>query len=199
MRLWCEKLSVERGGRTVFSGLDLKAGPGELVTLTGPNGSGKTSLLKAIAGVLRPQSGEVRFEGGGEEGSLAQQAHLIGHGVANKPALSVLENLQFWTAFLGGGKEEAALRAFGLEDLAHLPAAVLSAGQQRRLALARLVAVIRPVWLLDEPSVGLDKGALERLAHHMREHLKTGGIIIAATHADLDVKWARRIDLGASA
>jgi heme exporter protein A len=196
MQFSCEGLAVERGGRMIFSGLNLSAGSGEFVALTGPNGSGKTSLLKALAGVLTPQSGRIELKGGRADLGVAQQLHLVGHGVAIKPALSVIENIQFWTGFLGGREGEAGLQSFGLAELAHLPAAVLSAGQQRRLSLSRLIAVSRPIWLLDEPSVGLDSRSLERLDDHMARHLNAGGIIIAATHADLSVKWTRRIDLG---
>jgi heme exporter protein A len=196
MRLNGESLAVERGGRLIFSGLNLTAGAGELVVLTGRNGSGKTSLLKLIAGLLEPKAGRLVLSGGDEDLTIGQQAHLVGHQQALKPALTVAENLQFWAGFLGGGEIEAGLQAFGLGDLSDLPAGVLSQGQRRRLCLSRLFLTDRPIWLLDEPSVGLDSVALGRLALHMGQHLKTGGIIIAATHADLGIKWTRKTELG---
>lgn len=196
MRLNGESLAVERGGRLIFSGLNLTAGAGELVVLTGRNGSGKTSLLKLIAGLLEPKAGRLVLMGGDENLTIGQQTHLIGHQQALKPALTVLENLQFWGGFLGEGEIEAGLQAFGLGDLSGLPAAVLSQGQQRRLCLSRLSLAHRPIWLLDEPSVGLDSMALRRLALHMGQHLKAQGIIIAATHADLGMRWTRKIELG---
>jgi heme exporter protein A len=196
MRLNGESLAVERGGRLVFSSLNLTAEAGELVVLTGRNGSGKTSLLKLIAGLLQPKAGRLVFTGGDEDLNIGQQAHLIGHQQALKPALTVLENLQFWAGLLGGREIEAGLQAFGLGDLGGLPAAVLSQGQQRRLCLSRLFLADRPIWLLDEPSVGLDNMSLGRLAFHMGQHLKARGIIIAATHADLGMKWTRKIELG---
>lgn len=196
MRLNGESLAVERGGRLIFSGLNLTAGAGELVVLTGRNGSGKTSLLKLIAGLLEPKAGRLVLSGGDDDLTIGQQAHLVGHQQALKPTLTVAENLQFWAGFLGGGEIEAGLQAFGLGDLSDLPAGVLSQGQRRRLCLSRLFLTDRPIWLLDEPSVGLDSVALGRLALHMGQHLETGGIIIAATHADLGIKWTRKTELG---
>ncbi len=119
--------------------------------------------------------------------ATGQQAHLIGHGLALRSGLTVEENLAFWTSFLGGGNVASGLEAFGLDQLAHLPAGVLSAGQQRRLSLARLAAVGRPIWLLDEPSVGLDRTSLKQLNFQMGNHLSGGGIIIAASHGDFDI------------
>jgi heme exporter protein A len=196
MRLTGESLAVERGGRLIFSGLDLTAAAGELVVLTGRNGSGKTSLLKLIAGLLEPSTGRLELTGGDEDLSISQQTHLVGHGHAFKPALTVYENLQFWAGFLGGREVETGLEAFGLSKLGGLPAGVLSAGQQRRLNLSRLFLVHRPIWLLDEPSVGLDNKSLGQLRFHMGEHLTAGGLIIAATHSELGMKWTRNIELG---
>ena len=196
MQLEGQGLTLERGGRAIFRNLSFAAGAGELVLLTGRNGSGKTSLLKLIAGLLRPIQGDVALSGGRSDLTIGQQTHLIGHGVALRSGLTVLENLAFWTSFLGGGEAASGLEAFGLGSLAHLPAGVLSAGQQRRLSLARLAAVERPIWLLDEPSVGLDRASLKQLNLQMGNHLGTGGIIIAASHGEFEVPSARRIELG---
>jgi len=135
----------------VFSGLDFEASAGEALAVTGPNGSGKTSLLRLIAGLLTIAEGAISLEGGEAELSLPEQAHYLGHRDALKPALSVLENLAFWRDFLDGEALDAgtSLAAVGLGHAAHLPAAYLSAGQRRRLSLARLLAARRPIWLLD--------------------------------------------------
>jgi heme exporter protein A len=196
MRLSGEGLAVERGGRVVFSGVNLALTEGEILVLTGRNGAGKTSLLKLIAGILKPSSGALSLAGGHGDLSIGQQTHLVAHNDALKPALTVEENLQFWTGFLGGDGVEAGLQAFGLGELAGVPAGVLSAGQQRRLSLARLVAVHRPIWLLDEPTVGLDDPSLDQLALQMREHLKAQGLIVAATHGARPVRATSKIDLG---
>src|SRR6516165_3729746 len=154
MRLLGRGVGCVRGGRDVFSGLDFEVPAGEALAVTGRNGSGKTSLLRLIAGLLTPAGGSIALEGGEAELTLAEQTHYLGHRDALKPALSVLENLAFWRDFLGGETADASdgLKAVGLDHTAHLPAAYLSAGQRRRLSLARLVSVQRPVWLLDEPT-----------------------------------------------
>jgi heme exporter protein A len=196
MRLSASDLACFRGGREVFAGLSFSLASGEALTVTGRNGAGKSSLLRMMAGLLRAAAGDLRLEGGDPERSLPEQAHYLGHQDALKPALSVAENLSFWIAYLGGsGAPEAALSAVGLQSLAGLPAAYLSAGQRRRLSLARLVAIARPVWLLDEPTSALDAAAQETLFALMRGHLATGGLIVAATHAPLDL-GTRELRLG---
>jgi heme exporter protein A len=187
MRLSGRDVRCVRGGREVFSGLDFAASAGEALAVTGPNGSGKTSLLRMIAGLLAMAGGSIGLEGGGRELTLAEQAHYLGHRDALKPALSVVENLSFWADFLGGETYDARqyLAEVGLDHAAHLPAAYLSAGQRRRLSIARLLAVRRPIWLLDEPTSALDAAGQSLFAALMRDHLARGGLIIAATHVPL--------------
>jgi heme exporter protein A len=197
MQLQAENLSCVRGGREVFGDLSFSVASGEALIVTGHNGAGKSSLLRAIAGLVRLAEGRLALHGGNAEMSVGEQAHYLGHLDALKPGLSVLENLRFWTAWFGGGDAEAALEAVELSPLAALPAAYLSAGQRRRLSLARLVAVSRPVWLLDEPTTALDVDAQARLAGLMRGHLAGGGIIVAATHSDIGLAGARGLRLGA--
>jgi heme exporter protein A len=197
MRLSGRGVRCVRGGREVFAGLDFAASSGEALAVTGPNGSGKTSLLRLIAGLLTIADGSIDLEGGEAELTLPEQAHYLGHRDALKPALSVTENLSFWRDFFGGeafdGKE--SLAAVGLNHAAGLPAAYLSAGQRRRLSIARLLAVRRPVWLLDEPTSALDDAGQNLFAALMRDHLARGGLIVAATHAPLGIE-ARELRTG---
>ena len=197
MRLSGRGVRCVRGGREVFSGLDFAVSSGEAMAVTGPNGSGKTSLLRLIAGLLTVAGGSIDLEGGEAEMTLPEQAHYLGHRDALKPALSVLENLSFWRDFLGGEPFDAdkSLAAVGLDHATHLPAAYLSAGQRRRLSVARLLTVRRPVWLLDEPTSALDAAGQSLFAGLMQEHLACGGLIIAAIHAPLGVQ-AKQLQLG---
>ena len=189
MRLLGREVGCVRGGREVFSGLSFEVKSGEALAVVGPNGSGKTSLLRLIAGVLMPAAGSIVLEGGDGELTLAEQAHYLGHRDALKPALSVAENLTFWRDFLGGATSDLAenLANVELEHAARLPAAFLSAGQRRRLSIARLLTVHRPVWLLDEPINALDTAGQKLFAQLMGDHLARGGLIIAATHTPLGV------------
>jgi heme exporter protein A len=198
MRLSGRDLACLRGGREVFAGLNFAAESGEALVVTGHNGAGKTTLLRLIAGLLEPAQGEVQLSGGAADASLPEQAHYLGHRDALKPALTVLENLQFWYAFLGGRDAPAAsaLEPVGLAGLAGLPAGYLSAGQRRRLSVARLLAAPRPVWLLDEPTAALDSAGQQRLHGVMQAHLAGGGIIVAATHGPLGLDGAKELRLG---
>jgi heme exporter protein A len=199
MRLHAENLRCERGGRIVFSGMGFAVNAGELLELTGPNGSGKSSLLRLIAGLNQPSEGTIGLDGGMAELSIGQQAHYVAHQDAVKTALTVDENLRFWQGFLGGGDVARALDALDLVRLASYPAGLLSAGQKRRLALARLALVPRALWLLDEPTVGLDAQSSRRLVALMRGHLDRGGLIVAATHVPLGLAAAHNLDLAEKA
>jgi heme exporter protein A len=200
LRLSATGLGCVRGFRSVFNDLNLQLDSGEALALTGPNGAGKSSLLRLLAGLLRPSAGRVTLDGGGsDDRSMSERTHYLGHLDAFKPALSVRENIEFWVHYLGSDRDAAlALAAVGLESLRALPAAYLSAGQRRRLSLARLVAVPRPLWLLDEPASALDSAGQEMLAGLMRAHLAGGGMIVAATHGPLGVA-AKELQLGRSA
>ena len=195
-------LSCIRGERKVFANLTFSVSAGEALAVVGPNGSGKSSLLRLIAGLVAIASGTITLSGGDDNLTLAEQAHLLGHRDAIKPSLTVLENVAFWFAFLGGdvrrSSPAAALEAVGLSHLGHLPTAFLSAGQRRRLAIARLVALKRPLWLLDEPTTALDTAGQTMIAALMTDHLRNGGLIVAATHQPLGIS-ARELRLGGSA
>ena len=181
----------------MFSQLDFEASSREALAVTGPNGAGKTSLLRLIAGLLMPSAGSIELEGGEADLTLPEQAHYLGHRDALKPALSVAENLAFWRDFLGGDVSDPgeSLAAVGLGHTANLPAAYLSAGQRRRLSLARLIAIKRPIWLLDEPAATLDSAGQSLFAALMSDHLAQGGMVIAATHGPLGIN-ARELRIG---
>lgn len=195
MKLTADNLTCERGGRIVFAGIGFSLGEGQLMQLTGPNGAGKSSLLRLIAGLNEAAAGTLVLAGGDSDLTIGQQAHYIAHQEAVKTALTVEENLAFWREFLGGGSLEAALEAFALSRFASFQAGLLSAGQKRRLALARLALITRRLWLLDEPTVGLDTASLARLVAVMSAHLDRGGMIIAATHVPLGRDPDLRLDL----
>jgi heme exporter protein A len=184
----------------VFADLDFEVRASEAIAVTGPNGSGKTSLLRLVAGLLPAAGGSIDLWGGEAELTLPEQAHYLGHRDAIKPALSVLENLSFWRDFLGGGGADAAqgLSRVGLDHAAHLPAAYLSAGQRRRLSIARLLAAPRPLWLLDEPTSALDAAGQTLIADLMTDHLARGGLILAATHLPLGIP-ATELRIGGAA
>ena len=197
MRLSATDLACRRGGRDVFAGVSFSVASGESLTIRGRNGAGKSSLLRMMAGLVRVAGGQLSLEGGDPELTLGEQAHYLGHLDALKLSLSVEENLRFWSAFLGAAAADLdePLRAVGLDSLSNLPAAYLSAGQRRRLSIARLLTVKRPLWLLDEPTSTLDAAAQVRLGEIMQAHLAGGGIILAATHGPLQLDGARDLNL----
>lgn len=187
-------VTIERGGRIIVSGLSFRAEAGTALLLTGPNGVGKTSLIRACAGLLGLEQGTITLEGGDPELAVGEQAHLVGHLNALKPGMTVRENLLFWNEFLGQdganrprrlARIEDLLDRFLLHPLADVPCGYLSAGQKRRTALARLEAAARPVWLLDEPTVALDSFMRDLFISIVDDHLRDGGIVVAATHLPL--------------
>jgi heme exporter protein A len=198
VQLQAHSVACQRGGRTVFSNVSFALSSGQLLELKGPNGSGKSSLLRLIAGLSEPVEGQIALEGGSADLTIGQQAHYAAHQEAIKPPLTVIENLAFWGDFLGGGDIAAALDALDLTDLASYPAALLSAGQKRRLSLARLALVPRLLWLLDEPTVGLDSASLGRLMTLLRGHLSGGGLAVIATHVTLGLTADATLELGSS-
>jgi len=190
-------LACTRAGLPIFNGLAFEVGAGTALLVTGPNGSGKTTLLRLIAGLIHPTEGGVALAGADPEASVGEQAHYLAHHDTLKPSLTVAENLRFWAEFLGGtAPVDVALASVRLDGLATLPAAYLSAGQRRRLSLARLLAVHRPLWLLDEPTAALDAAGQAMLAAMMRDHLGAGGIIVASTHAPMELAGAQELRLG---
>lgn len=195
--LKAENLSCRRGGRLIFEGLSFRLGNSEAIALTGRNGAGKSSLIAMLCGRLRPAGGEMRIEGA-EDAPLAELSHLVGHRDGLKVTLTAQENLVFAQALLGeaGASPQDALSAVGLPHVAGLPVGYLSAGQRRRVALARLLVSRRPFWLLDEPMAALDAAAQAMLAGLMRDHLAQGGAILAATHGPLGLETARELRIG---
>ena len=200
-------LACVRGERLVFAGLGFALGDGGALVLHGPNGSGKSSLLRLMAGLLKPAQGALAW---GErpvaedpEGHRAR-LHYLGHLDAVKPVLSAAENLAFWAAAAGdsGDHKEGvakAMKRVGLLRLAEVPGRMLSAGQRRRLALARLFLTPADLWLLDEPTVGLDGESIARLEAGLAEHRQGGGRVVVATHTAIDLPGAERLDLAAFA
>jgi heme exporter protein A len=201
MRLIASELACHRGGRDVFAGVSFTLASGEALTISGRNGAGKSSLLRTIIGLVRPAAGRLTLEGGDPELNVAEQAHYLGHQDALKGSLSVAENLGFWAGFFDAPDIDVGkpLDAVGLGALAALPAAYLSAGQRRRLSIARLIAVPRPIWLLDEPASTLDATAQVRLADLMKSHLAGGGLILAAAHGSIGLDQAQQLRLGDAA
>ena len=199
MRLRAWDLAIERGGRRLFASLSLEADQGSALIVTGPNGAGKSSLLRALCGFLPLQAGGFALEGGDSERTVGEQAHYLGHADALKGALTAGENLAFWAGALGGDssrvRSRAALASLGLSHVIDFPAGALSAGQKRRVALARLLVARRPLWLLDEPTTALDAAAQAAFATIMQDHLSDGGIVVAATHAALGLAGAREVRL----
>ena len=184
VRLTGSGLTAVRGGRTVFTDISFSVGAGELLAVTGPNGAGKSTLLRLVAGLLRPSAGTVAMDPA-EDAGIGARVHYLGHLDALKPGMTVRQNLDFWRRLWNGDGVDAPLESVGLERLGDLPVAVLSAGQRRRVALARMLVSRRPIWLLDEPATALDAAAEAGLGRLIAEHLAGGGMAIAATHRDL--------------
>lgn len=195
--LQARDLACWRAERLVFAGLSFQVGPGEAIVLTGANGAGKSSLLRVLAGLLPPAEGELLWEGAdalADPQAHARRLRYLGHQDALKPSLTVAENLAFF-ARLHGGDVGTALATLNLSALSELPARLLSSGQKRRLALARLVLAPAPLWLLDEPTVGLDAASVTALGPLFAEHRARGGMVIAATHLPLPLSDARELCL----
>lgn len=204
-------LACIRSDRIVFAGLDFAVSPGGALVLSGPNGSGKSSLLRLMAGIASPAAGEIIWQGkpvSEDPERFFAHMHYVGHRDAVKPALTVRENLAFHAALRGGGdgnggdsdtRTENALDHVGLAPLADLPARMLSAGQTRRLTLARILATPAPLWLLDEPTIALDYRAVDRLRAAIDAHRAGGGMIVASTNVPLGIDDAENIDLAAHA
>lgn len=199
--LAADGLACRRGGRLVFEAVGFAVEPGDALLLLGANGTGKTSLLRLLAGFARPAAGSISWQGreiAREPAEHAQRCHLVGFADGVKGLLTVAENLTLAAALLGARAPAVgpALEAFALDQLADRPARLLSAGQRRRLALARLLAAPRPLWLLDEPGVALDRANRDRLEAAIARHRQGGGIAVVATHGDVAVADPLVLDLG---
>ncbi|WEX77303.1 heme ABC exporter ATP-binding protein CcmA [Sinorhizobium numidicum] len=202
MRLLAEGLSARRGEDLIFNDISFALAAGEALIVTGPNGSGKSTLLRVLAGLLQAESGRLRLEGGPSEFEHPYElSHYLGHRNAMKRELTVEENLSFWQRFMGdspggsGVDVAAAAAAVGLSDIAHLPFGYLSAGQQRRMAMAKLLVAYRPIWLLDEPTAALDAGADRLFSGLVITHLHRGGIVVAATHQPLRLERTQALQM----
>jgi heme exporter protein A len=199
-----DQLSIARGERVLFEALSFALQAGEALSLTGANGAGKTSLLRAVAGLIRPRSGEIFFASADgplePEEARGRGLHLLGHHDGLKPNRTAWEELSFQSVWAGGDEAsaQAAAEALQLEPLLELEVRKLSAGQRRRLAFARLIAAPRPVWLLDEPLAPLDAARRARAGELMASHLASGGLILAAVHDPLPVP-ARTLEIGGPA
>ena len=195
--LEAQDLACLRGERAIFAGLSFRLAPGDALLLVGANGAGKSTLLRMLAGLLLPAEGRLLWDGAdalADRAAHAARLRYLSHQDALKPALTARENLDFF-ARLWGGEVAAALDALDLMPLAELPARVLSSGQKRRLALARLALGAAPLWLLDEPTVGLDAVSVERLGVLLARHRASGGMVLAATHLPLPLPGAGELRL----
>ncbi|APG86222.1 heme ABC exporter ATP-binding protein CcmA [Sinorhizobium americanum] len=202
MRLLVEGLSARRGEDLIFNGISFSLAAAEALVVTGPNGSGKSTLLRVLAGLLHAETGRISLKDGPAGFEHPHElSHYLGHRNAMKRELTVEENLSFWQRFLGnspGGSgldPAAAAAAIGLAGITHLPFGYLSAGQQRRMAMAKLLVAYRPIWILDEPTAALDAGADRLFAGLVTSHLERGGIVIAATHQALGIGQSKTLQM----
>lgn len=201
MKLTVTDMSLYRGGQEIVSGVSFSVNAGEALLVTGANGSGKSTTLRGVAGLLPLAGGAVRLEddtGKSFENPVREYCHYLGHQNAMKPSMSVRENLEFWQTFMGEpllGVEEA-LDEVNLSHTADLPFHYLSAGQKRRVALARLLVSDRPVWILDEPTSGLDAQSVLVFTGLAKAFVADGGILIAATHLPLGIDQTQTLEIG---
>ena len=198
-----QDLSCIRGERVVFQNLSFSISSGDALILRGPNGSGKSTLLRLAAGLLKPAIGSLSWQGDeAASDDYHDKIHYVGHLDAVKAAFTVQENLAFWCAFEGSPTVEAdcaaALDRLGLSHIADVPGRYLSAGQRRRLNIARIAATAKPLWLLDEPSVSLDDASVARLVDLIADHRRSGGMVMVATHIDLALEGADTLHLASA-
>ncbi len=188
-RMVISNLCVDRGYRRIIDDLSVTVSSGQVLVLMGVNGAGKTTLLRTIAGFLPSRTGDISFEGLGPEEEALEHCHLLAVQDAVKTSLTVMENVAFWHAFHArpGCTPEAALARMGLTPLSDIPAGLLSTGQRRRLGITRLLVAQKPIWLLDEPTVGLDEAGIATLRGVVIKHLDAGGSAVIATHTTLDL------------
>ncbi len=194
MSLILNHVVAYRGERYLFGPLSLQVSAGEMLTVTGTNGTGKSTLIAILAGLLAAHEGRVTFNNDQE---LSEYSHTLAHRDGLKTSLTAIENLQFSQAMMGNATLSPldALTQVGLQHIAQLPVGYLSAGQRKRVAIARLLTVERPMWLLDEPTAALDDASHIILTRLMQQYLNKGGIIIAATHTTLNISQARVLNL----
>ena len=202
MDLNIEKISLKRGNRLLIKDLSFSLKKGESLLVTGPNGVGKTTLIRSIAGFLDPEKGKISYQAEAkttdqdDEETRREHIHYIGHKNGIRTSLTVLENLEFWKSFFASETDlKEIIKTYYLESLINIPAGYLSAGQKRRLGLARLSIVKRAIWLLDEPTVSLDEMSANIVATAASNHLKNGGILVAATHIPLEIPFTQHIQL----